>query len=158
MRRAGTTFRVRLHPQRPDQMLNAPWIESRRRRRQVGVRGQGERRVEQLAVVAFQTAPQPGVRVQIFAKLDQDGGQLAQRLLRPDHGTIGKAALALLQHSAQFLGNLRQILVCAARRTRRAGGTENVGDRDAHDLDPSRLLSCCWASAARRGMRGRLNA
>lgn len=57
---------------------------------------------EELAVVAFQAAPQPGARGQMFSELHQHRGQLAQGLVRPDRGMIGKAALALRQHSPQL--------------------------------------------------------
>ena len=69
-----------------------------------GVRCQGEWHLEELAVVALQAAAQPGARVQSLAKLHHNGGQLAQRLPRPDHGMVRKAALALLQHSPQLPG------------------------------------------------------
>lgn len=44
-------------------------------------------------------------------------GVRCQGELRPDHGMIRKAAVALLQQPPQLRSNVRQVLVCAARRT-----------------------------------------
>ena len=103
-------------------MPDSPWIESAEHVRRAVADGQRERRAEELTVVVLQAAPQAGVRVQVLAKFHQHGGQFAQGLARPDHGTIGKAALALLQQPPQVLGNVRQIFVRLARRARRTTG------------------------------------
>lgn len=44
-------------------------------------------------------------------------GVRCQGELRPDHGMIRKAAVALLQQPPQLRSNARQVFVCAARRT-----------------------------------------
>jgi hypothetical protein len=103
-------------------MLDSPRIESVEHVRRAGADGQRERRAEELTVIVLQAAPQAGVRVQVLAKFNQHGGQFAQRRLRPDHGTIGKATLALLQQPPQVLGDIRQIFVGLARRARRTTG------------------------------------
>jgi len=66
---AGKNLRVQ--PQRPDQVLNPPRIESVEQLHRAGAVRQREWRAEELTIAGFQAAPQTGVRVNVLPKLHQ---------------------------------------------------------------------------------------